>query len=235
MVTGTRHSATAMRKKRVRRHSRFVRAARLSLPVLIAGIVAAYVITATPHTVDQSFLAQFENLDVPTEDLRMEQPRFLNEDKQGRPYEVKAGAAVQNPAIPDFISLENPEAFKALGDIDQSLVTARTGLYSLGNKTIKLDSEVEFKQGIGDQEIVLNMEAAEVRLEDRTVHSDVNVYGENQNGSISAEGMTAFEEEGRTVFYNARMVIAPKGETKKLRDGETSQSAEIGEDETPDT
>ncbi|WP_306251560.1 LPS export ABC transporter periplasmic protein LptC [Parvularcula sp. IMCC14364] len=225
----------AKRKKRVRQHSRFVRATRLSLPVVIAGIVAAYVVTATPHTVDHTFVDQFQNLDAATDDLRMEQPRFINEDKQGRPYEVKAGAAVQNPAIPDFISLENPEALKALGEIDQSLVTARTGLYSLGNKTIKLDSEVEFKQGLGDQEIVLNMDAAEVRLEDRTVHSDVNVYGENQNGSISAEGMTAFEEEGRTVFYNARMVIAPKGETKKLRSGEPEETAETGEDVTPDT
>ena len=199
-------------RRQARRHSKFVRAARSSLPVLIAGIFGMYAITATPRTIDQDFLGQFSGLEATGDNVRMEKPRFIGEDSEGVPYELNAGAATQDPASPKFISLENPEAFKALGNIDQSLVTAATGLYSMTDKTVALNSQVEFKQGIGRDEFVLRMDAAEVRLEDRLIHSDVDVFGENNSGSISATGMTAYQEEGRTVFYNARMVIKPKKE-----------------------
>ena len=221
-----------MTKKQARRHSIHVRAARLSLPVVIAGIVAAYGVTATPPVVDQNFEKQFQNLDVASQDLRMEKPRFIGEDTEGRPYEINAGAAVQSPLTPKFIALENPEAFKALGELDQALVSARTGMYSVDAKTIQLNSDVSFKQGIGADEFTLNMDTAEVRLEDRSVHSDVDVYGESQNGSISAQGMTAYREEGRTVFYNARMIInAPK----KKSELDTTDQAEEKKSEKPET
>ncbi len=222
-----------MNKKQARRHSVFVRTARLCLPVVITGIVAAYGVTATPRTIDQDFLRQFQNLEVVSEDLRMEKPRFLGEDTAGVPYEINAGAATQNPRMPKFIVLENPEAFKALGHADQALVKAKTGMYSLDAKTIQLNSEVEFKQGIGSEEFVLSMDAAEVRLEDRSVHSDVDVFGENKNGSISAEGMTAYQDEGRTVFHKARMVIKPRNVEDEEQIPEASE--ENSEQQTPET
>ncbi len=218
-----------MSKKQARRHSKVVKAARYSLPIMIVGILAAYAITATPLTVDESFLDQFAKLDVKSNDLRLEQPQFLGEDKEGVAFEVSAGAAVQNPLAPKFVRLENPEALKALGTIDQALVTAKTGLYSMDAKKIDLNTQVEFKQGIGADEFILNMDAAEVFLDNREVHSNVAVYGENDNGSLQADGMTAYQDEGRTVFHNAKMIINPKRDEDGKKKPNTSDDKDKGE------
>ncbi len=205
-----------MSKQRARKHSVFVRTARICLPIVVIGIFAIYVVTATPRTVDRNFLRQFQNLDLASDELRMERPQFFGEDTEGVPYEVNAGAAIQDPENPKFISLLDPEAFKALGTADEALVKAKTGLYSVENQTLDLNTEVEFNQGIGNSHIKLSMDAAEVKLDQRIIESDVAVFGENENGSISADGMTAYQDEGRTVFHNARMVIKPKQSSDKV-------------------
>ena len=200
------------------------------LPVLAVGLVSLYVVFASPRVVDRNFEKQFTNLNVATEDLRMENPRFTGEDDEGRPYEVVAGAATQDPLLPDLISLENPEALRTetSGKNDQVKVTANSGLYDVEGKTIDLNNNVELAQGIGDGVFVLRTDAAIVSLDDRKVESKGMVYGESGENTLIADSMTAYEEEGRSVFYNARMTLKPK---KKNPPVETTAD-EAAEDET---
>ena len=239
MVTPSNNQASKrLSKRRARQHSKFVQATRLSLPIIMIGIVAIYLIAATPSKVDQNFLRQFANLDAESKDLRLERPIFVGEDINGIPYELNADAAVQNPNLPKLINLENPEALKALGTVDQALVSAKNGLYSLDRKTIDLNTEVEFIQGIGDQMLTLKMDAAEVVLENRVVKAQTKVYGETENGTIQADGMTAYQEEGRTTFHNARMIIGGKGKknTNRLTPNTiNSEDSEKSEEITPDS
>ena len=205
------------------------------LPVLAVGLVSTYMIFASPRTIDPNFEKQFANLDVATEDLRMENPRFTGEDSEGRPYEVVAGAATQDPLLPNLVALENPEALRAENKNDQVKVTAREGLYSVEEKTIDLSNEVELEQGIGKDIFVLRTNAAKVTLDKRTVESTTQVVGQTEGGVLIADGMTAYEEDGRSVFYNARMVLTPKKKEPEAEDSEAAEKDDAEEDGKPKT
>lgn len=192
-------------KRQARRHSALVRYARIVLPVFIVATASTYVVMATPQTVDDSFVDQFDNLDVATEDMRLDKPRFVGEDAAGRTFELLADAAQQSPDTPDLVALDNPEAFKDLGAEGLEYIKAIEGLYSAENKTVDLRNNVQIRQGIGSDNFELTTEIGKIGLEDRTFSSDVQVFGKSSQGTISAEGMTAYRDEDKVVFRNAHM------------------------------
>ncbi|MBD0425806.1 LPS export ABC transporter periplasmic protein LptC [Aquisalinus flavus] len=192
-------------KRQARRHSVVVRSARVVLPVFIVALASTYVVMATPQTIDNSFVNQFENLDVATEDMRLDKPRFVGEDAAGRTFELLADAAQQSPDTPDLVALANPEAFKDLGTQGLEYIRALEGLYSAENKTVDLRNNVQIRQGIGADNFELTTETGKIGLENRTFSSDVQVYGKSAQGTISAEGMTAYRDEDKVVFRNAHM------------------------------
>nr|GGI01784.1 hypothetical protein GCM10011355_33240 [Aquisalinus luteolus] len=202
-------------RRQARRHSALVRTARLVLPVFIVGIASTYVVMATPQTVDRTFANQFENLDMATEDMRLDKPRFVGEDAAGRTFELLAAAAKQSPDAPDLVALDNPEAFKDLGDQGREYIKALEGLYSAENKTVDLRNNVQIHQGIGSDDFELTTETGKIALEDRTFSSDVQVFGKSSQGTISAEGMTAYRDEDKVVFRNAHMRYNVSEETEE--------------------
>jgi len=214
-------------KRQARRHSSVVRSARIVLPVVIFGIASTYVVMATPQTVDQSFVNQFENLDVATEDMRLDKPRFVGEDAAGRTFELLADAAKQSPDMPDLVSLDNPEAFKDMGAQGLEYIKALEGLYSAENKTVDLRNNVQIRQGIGSDNFELTTETGKIALEDRTFSSDVQVFGKSSQGTISAEGMTAYRDEDKVVFRNAHMRYnVSEEESEESEDGQNDDQAD---------
>jgi LPS export ABC transporter protein LptC len=229
-VSDIHQPARRLTKRKARRHSSIVRALRMILPTLSVGIFALFLIMATPRTVDPTFQDQFGNLETVGRDLRMEMPRFTGEDNVGRPYELVAGAATQDPRAPKLIALENPEALQADKTKDQALVTAKSGLYRVEDKMLDLNTNVELEQGIGTNVWIMRTEAATLALENQTVTTQVGVYGENNRGSIRADKMTAYKEEGRTVFENnVRMILKPK-----QREEEPADTTDTEPDEETD-
>lgn len=213
-------------RRQARQHSEQVRIARFVLPIFVVGIIGAYLVFSSPRMVDINFERQFSNLDVATEDLRMENPRFTGEDERGRPYEVVAGAATQDPLNPQLVVLENPEALRsAVMDAgSQVRVTANAGLYRMDDRAIDLSQNVELGQTIGESEFILRTEAATVALDDRTVTSKGEVFGQSADGTLTADSMKAYEEDGRSIFYNAHMVLIPKKQSPKDEDQDSVKS-----------
>lgn len=228
-------------KRQARRHSAMIRWMRIGLPVVVVGIASSYVVMATPRTIDQSFVDQFENLDVATEDMRMERPRFVGEDNQGQSFEILADAAQQNPETPELIALENPEAFQQIREMGEEYIRALNGVYSTSERTIDLRNNVRIRQGIGSDDFDLTTEVGKIALDDRTFTSDVKVFGESSQGTISAEGMTAYQEDNRVVFRNAHMRYNAGRKTGQeaaaqpdaAQEGEDGQAAET-RDTAPD-
>ncbi|MGV6800890.1 MAG: LPS export ABC transporter periplasmic protein LptC [bacterium] len=208
----TNFQTTLWETKRIPRrdivwHSRYVKFMRFILPGLALGLFLSYAVFASPQRIDTAFEKQFANLDVATNDLRMESPSFKGRDSEGDPYEIVAGAAIQDPDDPDFITLDSPYAIKAKDAEEQLQVTANSGIYSTLDRTIDLTDNVELLKGIIGDEYILNTDQAIVSLDDSVVRSTVQVTGRGENGTITAKGMTAYEDEGRVIFHDAHMRI----------------------------
>lgn len=216
-------------RRGVRVHSGIVRLLRFVLPVCCVALVSAYAVVATPQEFDPTFEAQFANLDSPTRDLRMEKPRFSGEDASGLPFEIVAGAAIQSPENPTVITLDRPQAIRSADANDHVEVTAVTGEYNTSERRMNLAEDVVLTRGISGNSYVLRTDRAIVDIEGRTVQSDVRVDGEGATGTITADGMVAYEKEGRVVFTDAHMRLTPK-----RKDEPDAAPEETGE-ETPDT
>ncbi|MEE4349124.1 MAG: LPS export ABC transporter periplasmic protein LptC [Pacificimonas sp.] len=183
-----------------RRHSRFVRHSRLALPAIAAGLVVTYALSATPPRVDVEFARQFSEVDVDSTSMRLARPRYLGEDLQGRPFEVAAQTAERNPNTPDFIALENPEAFKSIETGENAKVRAARGLMNTRDKRLDLNDDVQLDHRIGGSAFTLNTDAAAVDLQNQTVTSTVGVVGEGDRGSVAADTLTVYQDEGRSVL-----------------------------------
>lgn len=191
--------------------SRLVKRLRIALPVLALVLVAAFIFNTRSNSVDQAFLDDFKSMSASTEELRMGNWSFAGVDDDGKPYEVTAVAASQDPAAKDVIKLEKPRAVQS-GSDGSSVVTAASGLYRSDENTLTLDEDVTLEHQFGAKTYVLKTPTAIVAIADQVVTSDAGVGVEGPDGAtLKADRMRAYREDGRVQFEgNVSMRIYPK-------------------------
>ncbi len=210
--------------------SRLVRRLRVALPIVAVILIIAFIFNTRSNPVDQAFLDDFKTLSASTEELRMANPRFAGVDDKGKPFEITAVAALQDPATRDVIQLEQPRAVQG-GDDEASVVTAESGLYRSEDNILTLNDSVTLEHELGAKTYVLRAPVATVLIKNQIVTSDAGVGAEGPDGAtLQADRMSAFREDGRVVFEgNVSMRIYPnKGEiaVPTLRDGEDKKEEE---------
>ncbi len=210
--------------------SRFVRRLRIALPILAVLLIVAFIFNTRSNPVDQAFLDDFKTITASTEELRMANPRFAGVDDKGKPFEITAISASQDPATKDVIQLESPRAVQG-GNGEASVVTAESGLYRSEDNILTLNRSVTLEHALGADTYVLRAPVATVLIKDQIVTSDAGVGAEGPDGAtLQADRMKAFREDGRVVFEgNVSMRIYPgKGEIAlpALRDGEDGKEEE---------
>lgn len=195
------------------RHSRKVRHLRLILPAIAGGLMVTYALSASPPRIDPTFVREFQQIQAEGRAMRLDRPRYAGEDEQGLPFEISAQAAEQDPNAPDLVALENPEALRNLRTdtgADPVKVRAATGLLDTQANQIALTQDVEFEQEIGGGTFILRTDAADVDLNASTVVSDVGITGESERGTVAADSLTVYQEEGRAVLEgNVRLRLNP--------------------------
>ncbi|MEM9233512.1 MAG: LPS export ABC transporter periplasmic protein LptC [Pseudomonadota bacterium] len=174
-------------------------------------MLATYAFSATPPSVDRSFLRDFANIDTDADNMRLNRPRHVGYDLEGNPFEVAASTASRNPETPGRIALENPEAFRGLGDDEDVKVRALRGLMDTDAKRLDLSNNVQLDHRIGGSDFTLSTDAAEVDFENKTITSAAGVSGSGDSGTVAADSVTVYQDEGRAVFEgNVQFQIAPK-------------------------
>ncbi len=204
--------------------SRLVRRLRLALPALAVFLVIAFIFNTQSNPVDQAFLDDFKTVTASTEELRMANPRFAGVDDTGKPYEITAVSASQDPATKDVIQLDRPRAVQGNDDAS-SVVTAESGLFRSDENILTLNRAVTLEHELGARTYVLRSSTATVSIKDQIVTSDAGVGAEGPDGAtLKADKMKAYREDGRVLFEgNVSMRIYPnKGEiaAPALRDSE---------------
>jgi lipopolysaccharide export system protein LptC len=166
------------------RHSRFVRALRVTIPVgLVVGGAAAIVVATwlDPLRALARLPVNLGGLVVSGTKITMQAPRLAGFTRDQRSYVVVARAAAQDVTNPDLLELQDINATMEVQD-GQFKVVARAGLYN--NKTEMLTLQ---------QNIVVTSSAYEAYLSEalvnvRTSHiiSERPVEVKMQQGTINA-------------------------------------------------
>lgn len=206
-----------------------VRRLRIALPIIALLLIGALVINTRSTDGDDAFLDDFANLDTAPEELKMANPRFAGVDDKGYPYEITADAALQAPGKQELVELVKPRAVTK-GANEETLVHAEKGVYQSDANVLTLSDGVTLEHEIGGDKYQLRTNEATVSIDDETVHAHSAVEGEGAAGTLRADSMRAYNNEGRVVFEgNVSMRIYPD----KAKQAQAKTKSDKEEPENP--
>lgn len=212
------------------RHSQIVRVLRLVVPAVGTGVLATYAVNAAPSDVDADFLRQFSDLSAASEALVLDRPRYLGQTLEGDAFEVSALRARRDPDAPDLLRFESPEALREGGTANELRLRAAGGTLDTEANVATFDRDVELVQGIGGQDYRLETDAARLDIDERVVSTQTGVRGRSERGTVEADRLTVYQDEGRAVLEGGvRLRFEPTEGPTEGR-GEKPSEADEGEE-----
>jgi lipopolysaccharide export system protein LptC len=147
-----RHAYTAGRRndggrmfRRAARHSRFVRLARVGLPLgIVVGGLAAFVVMTwlDPLRALARLPIDIGSLVVSGTKITMQQPRMVGFTRDQRSYAVTSRTAAQDLANPDMLELQDIKATMEMQDKSTLQVVATSGLYDTKAEKLTLQQNI---------------------------------------------------------------------------------------------
>jgi lipopolysaccharide export system protein LptC len=206
---------------RANRHSGKVRFLRVALP--LAGVFILFVVVgaywwslpSTPSVSMQS--AGIEN-----GKMVMKNPELNGVDQQQRPYTLVAREAIQDPAAPNEVELNNIDARVPMEDGLFAKILAGKGYYDSKAKTLKLDQDVDIKT---DDGMKMTLKDADIDMEAGNLQTANPVSIVTEQAVISADSFTVEKNGEKVVFENrVRMTLYPDKIQGAQKPGEAAGS-----------
>lgn len=169
------------------RHDRLVRATKLVLPVLIAGLVVLLAIAPFDKRGDASFILDKNKVAAAQERMRVEAARYTGTDDKGQKFSINADRAIQPTSDRPIVDIQGMRARLELERGPLSIL-ALNGRYNLDEQKVSIDGPVRVA---GPDGYRLETRDVGVDLKRRTLASRGRVTGEMRLGSFEAGGMTA--------------------------------------------
>ena len=183
LTSGRRDKDRAFRA--ARRHSRFVRAMRMAIPLVIVGVAAMF---AGYRWLDpMRALAKLpigaDGVVVSGTKIVMRQPRLSGYTQDERPYTITARTATKDLAIPDALEMDDVRATIVTSDRGNVEITAREGFYNSKAETVRLRNNVivttaEYQMVLSDALVharvgqVVSEQPVEVRMLQGTINAN---------------------------------------------------------------
>ncbi|RME66886.1 MAG: hypothetical protein D6782_03560, partial [Alphaproteobacteria bacterium] len=124
-------------------YDRFVAAMRLFLPACAFALLAVTVGWLVFNPQESSFVLSRERVDISSERLRMEKPRYFGVDRSNRPFVVEARSALQESGETEIVSLAGIEANMELADGTKVMARANRGVFFMSAKRLALVGDVD--------------------------------------------------------------------------------------------
>ncbi|ABS61818.1 protein of unknown function DUF1239 [Parvibaculum lavamentivorans DS-1] len=187
------------------RYSSFVSLMKVGLPVgaiVLLGVVLVY---SGVFDSDDRLEVTFREIDTQPSDLRMVSPRLDGVTSDGKPYVITADNATQDPASPNFVTLDNIQAdIKFNEEEDWLSLTATSGRYDSEAQTLNLSRQIDIFTTWGYE---VHGEEATVDFDQGMLTSEKEVTGQGPLGTLRADRMRA---------HNATQVLRFDGNVKML-------------------
>lgn len=169
-------------------YTKFVRIARLALPLCALVIMGVVILRLTADNTQQPISISelpAEEKTVPGE-IDMVEAKYQGADAQGRMYTVTAARARRDMSSPNSLSLEKPRADLALDGGKWLAIHAEKGLYDNEGGTLYLSGGVTLFHDMGYE---LHMQDVNVILKDRTASTGQPVAAQGPAALLKAAGM----------------------------------------------
>ena len=206
---------------KARRHSRWVRFAKIAIPLGSLLGMAGVGVVAYYNPFKQIENLSFGSIGVSGTNVTMESPKLTGFKNDNRPYEVTASEATQDVRRPDLVNLKNLKA--------RIVTDERGGVARLQADSGVLDTKRE-QMRLRDNIVVTTDSGYEVKLRSAFVRFKAGSVVSTQpvtvsfgNGTIDAEGLTV-EDNGKVMSFTGRVrtVIAPSSSSAPEATGTSS-------------
>lgn len=148
--------------RRWKRRSRLIGVLRKLLPAAIVLLLLAL----AGQVVWTALAAQKRPPAAPPEAIRMVNPRFFGRDEQGRSFMIAAREATRDDRDNRRITLDHPIVGLAMDTAAPSRVSANSGIYTEGDRMLRLNGDVRIEDGGGfrfaTQEALVDTRAGEI-------------------------------------------------------------------------
>ncbi|NBJ09296.1 LPS export ABC transporter periplasmic protein LptC [Microvirga arsenatis] len=191
-----------------RRHSRWVRFAKVAIPLgsLLGMAAVGFVAYYDPFRQIENL--SFGSIGVSGTNVTMESPKLTGFKNDNRPYEVTASAATQDVRKPNFVQLKD---LKARIVTDERGTVARlqaaSGVLDTKREQMRLRDNIVVTTDAGHE---VKLRSAFVRFKSGSVTSNEPVVVSFGSGTIEAEGLSV-TDNGKVMSFTGRVrtIIQP--------------------------
>ena len=191
---------------RAERHSRRVRRLKVVLPavaVLMVVSFAGFSIISTPAVVAVST----EGTDLSEGKLVMANPKLEGFTKDGRPYSMVAGRAVQDFEQQGLVNLEDIDAKMPVENDNWARVQTKNGVFNRNDNTLDVKTDITVTTTDG---MVAKLKSAFLDINNGNLKTSDAVDIQANGSTITAESMAILENGRRIIFEtHVRMNIDP--------------------------
>ena len=177
---------------KARNHTRFVRAMRLVLPMIMVGVIGALVGLVSAHAIRRQAA---EHRD--TAPIRMVNPHFYGRDNQGRPYTLGASEAARDEQSFQKVLLRNPSVTLDVDGPHPSNLTADTGVYQEDSRILLLKGHVRASDAkmahFATDEAIVNTRTG-------AVSGPEALTSQTTQGDVKSNSFDIFDKGDRVVF-----------------------------------
>lgn len=187
-------------------HDRLVSFLAKALPAAVGLVAAVMLLVPLSPRGEISFLLDRNKVAVTNDRIAVSNAAYRGQDNDGRPFEVKAGTAVQKSAQTPIVEMFDLAARLALSDGDATIDAPR-GRYNFDEEKIAVDGPVAFTATDGYRMTTGNVA---VDINAKTATGAGGVEGTVPTGTFKAQSMKV-DLENRTVTLEgqARLRMTP--------------------------
>ena len=191
-----------------RRHSLFVRVARMALPLgFLAALMGLALTTFTPWRTLVAPQLAFDSVSADGSTMTMARPRLSGFRRDGRPFSLTAEKAAQDLSHPSQAALTQVSGQMAVSDQLSLTLSAGGGVYDNSSQRLTVKDKVS----LTSDTFALALDAADIDFRDGAMRSIGPVLVTRQDGSqIHADSFAAADNGRQLTFLgHVRTTIQP--------------------------
>ncbi len=193
---------------RAERHSRWVRGLKIFLPVAALALAAGFAGLSYVSTPAGVSIAS-EGSAVAEGKLVMANPKLEGFTKDGRPYSMLAGRAVQDFEQQGIVNLEGIDAKMPVDKENWARVQTESGIYNRNDNTLDVKTAITVTT---DDGMTAKLKSAFLDIDNGNLRTSEPVNIEANGSTITADSMAILENGRRIIFEKqVRMNIDPVG------------------------
>lgn len=186
-----------------RRHTSLVSMLRYVLPLTMAALVGTYGVLLGGHLFFANSGLQFERQEITANDLKMINPNYRGQTKDGGQFEVRAREATVNLAMTGPITLDHVEADLVDAKGVTTKVTGLKGVVDRAKSTIDLTDGVTLDASNG---MTARMQRAHINTKENRIVGAVGVTTAFPTGTVRADAMD-FLTKARKGTYTGNVIV----------------------------